>query len=111
MEQERKQRSLVYSVGGKTGTARKPPYNKPPYRYVASFAGFAPAKNPQLAAIVVLDEPQGNIYGGAVAAPIFSRVMQSALRVMGVQSDLATQGQSITNAPSVTTTTIPPLVP
>ena len=104
-----------YSVGGKTGTARKPPYDKPPYKYMASFAGFAPVDNPRLAAIVILDEPQGQIFGGLVAAPVFSRVMQSALRVMGVAPDQAIQGQAVTNEPSVTTTTttttIPPVAP
>lgn len=102
-----------YSVAGKTGTARKPPYNKPPYKYIASFAGFAPASNPSIAAIVVLDEPQGQIYGGSVAAPVFSRVVQSALRVMGVQSDQAVAGESVSNLPSktTTTTTAPALVP
>jgi cell division protein FtsI/penicillin-binding protein 2 len=70
-----------YDVAGKTGTARKPPYDKPPYKYVASFAGFAPANAPRLAAIVVLDEPQSNYFGGQVAAPIFSRIMEYALRL------------------------------
>jgi stage V sporulation protein D (sporulation-specific penicillin-binding protein) len=69
-----------YQVGGKTGTARKPPYDKPPYRYVASFAGFAPVEAPRLSAIVVLDEPQNNYYGGQVAAPVFARIMEFALR-------------------------------
>ncbi|MGH9027689.1 MAG: peptidoglycan D,D-transpeptidase FtsI family protein, partial [Acidimicrobiia bacterium] len=53
-----------YPVAGKTGTARKPPYDEPPYRYVASFAGFAPADSPRLAAIVVLDEPSAGYTGG-----------------------------------------------
>ena len=70
-----------YDVAGKTGTARKPPYDKPPYKYVASFAGFAPAGSPRLAAIVVLDEPQGNYFGGQVAAPAFARIMEYALRL------------------------------
>jgi cell division protein FtsI (penicillin-binding protein 3) len=71
-----------YRVAGKTGTARKPPYEKPPYKYVTSFAGFAPADNPSLAAIVVLDEPQkGSISGGQLAAPVFARIMQYALAV------------------------------
>jgi cell division protein FtsI/penicillin-binding protein 2 len=70
-----------YTVAGKTGTARKPPYDKPPYKYVADFAGFAPAQSPRLAAIVVLDEPQGNIFGGDVAAPAFAQIMQYALAV------------------------------
>jgi cell division protein FtsI/penicillin-binding protein 2 len=51
-----------YATAGKTGTARKPPYETPPYKYVASFAGFAPADAPRLAAIVVLDEPSGGSY-------------------------------------------------
>jgi len=70
-----------YDVAGKTGTARKPPYDKPPYKYVASFAGFAPAGSPRLAAIVVLDEPQGNYFGGQVAAPAFASIMEYALRL------------------------------
>ena len=70
-----------YVVAGKTGTARKPPYTHPPYNYVASFAGFAPADAPRLAAVVVLDEPQGSPFGGDVAAPVFSRIMQYALAV------------------------------
>jgi cell division protein FtsI (penicillin-binding protein 3) len=70
-----------YRVAGKTGTARKPPYLKPPYNYVASFAGFAPAEAPRLAAVVVLDEPQGAVFGGAVAAPAFAKMMQYALTV------------------------------
>ncbi|MEX0948899.1 MAG: penicillin-binding protein 2 [Acidimicrobiia bacterium] len=70
-----------YKVAGKTGTARKPPYDTPPYKYVASFAGFAPADSPHLAAIVVLDEPSNNYSGGQVAAPVFARIMQHALAV------------------------------
>lgn len=75
-----------YRVAGKTGTARKPPYEKPPYRYVASFVGFAPAESPRLAAIVVLDEPQIDATGGLIAAPTFSRIMQYALAVDRVPS-------------------------
>ena len=58
-----------YQVAGKTGTARKPPYEQPPYRYVTSFAGFAPADSPRLAAIVVLDEPQRNATGRTGCRP------------------------------------------
>ena len=68
-----------YRVAGKTGTARKPPYDKPPYNYVASFVGFAPVDSPRLAAIVVLDQPRGNYFGGEVSAPIFARAMRYAL--------------------------------
>ncbi len=67
-----------YTVAGKTGTARKQPYAE--HRYMASFAGFAPAEAPRYAAVVVLDEPKTQIYGGAVAAPVFSQIMQATLR-------------------------------
>lgn len=67
-------------VAGKTGTARKPPY-VPPLKYMASFAGFAPAQSPRLVAVVVLDEPQTEVYGGSVAAPVFAQIMQDALRL------------------------------
>lgn len=79
-----------YRVAGKTGTARKPPYLHPPYNYVASFAGFAPAEAPRLAAVVVLDEPQGTVFGGEVAAPAFAKMMQYALTVERVPASLPT---------------------
>lgn len=74
-----------YAVAGKTGTARKPLEGGRGYsdRHVASFVGFAPADAPRLAAIVVLDEPTP-IFGGVVAAPVFSRIMRNALRIEGV---------------------------
>ncbi|MBM3676148.1 MAG: penicillin-binding protein 2 [Actinobacteria bacterium] len=90
-----------YSVAGKTGTARKPPYEQP-YRYMASFAGFAPAEAPRLAAIVVLDEPGTSYYGGQVAAPVFARVMQYALRLERVPptAALTTPDDDASAAPS-----------
>jgi cell division protein FtsI/penicillin-binding protein 2 len=66
-----------YSVAGKTGTARKAPYDTGETN--ASFAGFAPASAPRLAAIVVLDAPTGSEFGGDVAAPVFKQIMQFAL--------------------------------
>jgi cell division protein FtsI (penicillin-binding protein 3) len=79
-----------YLVAGKTGTARKPPYAHPPYSYVASFAGFAPADAPRLAAVVVIDAPQGQIFGGDVAAPTFAQIMQYALTVERVPASRPT---------------------
>ena len=68
-----------YNVAGKTGTAQVPGHGGYiPGAYMATFAGFAPAENPALSAIVVLNQPQP-IYGGTVAAPVFSEVMQYAL--------------------------------
>jgi cell division protein FtsI (penicillin-binding protein 3) len=71
-----------YLAAGKTGTARKPLEGARGYsgKYVASFVGFVPAQEPRLAAVVVLDEPTP-IYGGQVSAPVFSRIMQYALRL------------------------------
>lgn len=71
-----------YTAAGKTGTARKPLVGARGYsgEYVASFVGFVPAEAPRLAAVVVLDEPTP-IYGGQVAAPVFARIMQYALRL------------------------------
>ena len=87
-----------YTVAGKTGTARKPPYEHPPYRYVASFVGFAPAENPRLATIVVIDEPARQFFGGTVAAPVFSRIMQHALAVERVTGSGGTPG-TVTGSP------------
>ncbi len=78
-----------YRVAGKTGTAHKlgaHGYEK--NKYVASFVGMAPASNPRLIMAVMIDEPSnGQYYGGAVAAPVFSKVMSDALRLLGVPQD------------------------
>ncbi|NBU58803.1 MAG: penicillin-binding protein 2 [Betaproteobacteria bacterium] len=78
-----------YRVAGKTGTARKiregGGYSK---SYIASFVGFAPASAPRYLLAVMIDEPgAGAIYGGAVAAPVFGKVMGEALRLHGVPRD------------------------
>jgi cell division protein FtsI (penicillin-binding protein 3) len=78
-----------YRVGGKTGTAQKlinGEYTE--RRYIASFAGFAPASDPRLVMVVTVDEPStGGYYGGQVAAPVFSRVMSGALRLLDIPPD------------------------
>jgi cell division protein FtsI (penicillin-binding protein 3) len=78
-----------YRVAGKTGTAWKAQAGGyAENRYVAVFAGFAPATRPRLAIVVVIDEPSGSIYyGGDVAAPVFSAVMGGALRLLAVAPD------------------------
>ena len=73
-----------YTVAGKTGTAQIPgPGGYIPGAYMATFAGFAPAQDPTLSAIVVLDQPTP-IYGGTVAAPVFSQIMSYALQRYGI---------------------------
>jgi cell division protein FtsI/penicillin-binding protein 2 len=69
-----------YRLAGKTGTAEKAEnggYSKTDF--VASFIGYAPARNPRLLVAVMVDEPRGQIYGGVVAAPAFERIMEFAL--------------------------------
>ncbi len=73
-------------VAGKTGTAQKAREHAHGYddqRWVSSFIGFAPAERPRLVVTVVIDEPQITHAGGAVAAPLFQRVMEQSLRYLG----------------------------
>ena len=89
-----------YTVAGKTGTAQIPDPNHLGYipgAYVGSFAGFAPAENPVLSAVVVLDHPTP-IYGGAVAAPVFSTIMAYALHHYGIPTTTAATTASSNSA-------------
>ena len=90
--------TVGYSVGGKSGTARKQQgkgYAAGKYR--AWFAGMAPIEQPRVIVAVMVDEPSaGTFYGGAVAAPVFSEVVQQTLRVMGVAPDMAVKPEIVT---------------
>ena len=78
-----------YHIAGKTGTVHKTSesgYEED--RYTSLFAGFAPATEPRLVLVVVIDDPgAGQYFGGQVAAPVFSRVMQGALRILNIPPD------------------------
>jgi cell division protein FtsI/penicillin-binding protein 2 len=77
-----------YTLAGKTGTsqvAENGTYSET--KYVASFIGFAPAANPRLLVAVIVDQPQGDIYGGSVAAPAFGKIAQFALPYLGVPQE------------------------
>jgi cell division protein FtsI (penicillin-binding protein 3) len=78
-----------YRVAGKTGTVKKlTAHGYSDDKYVAWFAGFAPASNPKLVMVVAIDEPRaGGYYGGQVAAPVFGKVMTGALRLLDVAPD------------------------
>ena len=78
-----------WRVGGKTGTAHKQENGAyAAHKYVSSFVGFAPVSEPRLVIAVMVDEPSaGQYYGGQVAAPVFSQVMQGALRLLGAPHD------------------------
>jgi cell division protein FtsI (penicillin-binding protein 3) len=86
-----KSRVAGYEIAGKTGTARKVgPNGYDEDRHVAFFAGLAPAVDPRVVVIVVIDEPQGDkIGGGEVAGPVFARVVARALRVLSVEPEVA----------------------
>jgi cell division protein FtsI (penicillin-binding protein 3) len=79
-----------YRVAGKTGTVHKVGSKGYEYdQYIAMFAGVAPATNPRLAMVVMINDPKGReYYGGEVAAPVFSRVMEGALTTLNIYPDL-----------------------
>ncbi|HVO30607.1 MAG TPA: penicillin-binding transpeptidase domain-containing protein [bacterium] len=78
-----------YRVAGKTGTAQKVDLVSGGYsdKRIASFVGFAPASNPRLTILVVIDEPKTSAYGGVVAAPVFREIADGALRYLAVPPD------------------------
>ncbi len=94
-----------YRVGGKTGTTRKSEaggYSED--RYHSTFAGLAPMSDPRLSVVVVIDEPGGRAYyGGTVAAPVFSDIVEGSLRVLGIAPDdpevIRTPGINVAAAP------------
>ncbi|WP_298832319.1 penicillin-binding protein 2 [uncultured Piscinibacter sp.] len=95
-----------YSVAGKTGTSRKWLDKEKRYaqdRHRGWFVGMAPADRPRIVVAVMIDEPRaGKFFGGDVAAPVFSQVVQQTLRSMGVQPDLDVKSQIVANdLPSV----------
>jgi cell division protein FtsI (penicillin-binding protein 3) len=77
-----------YRVGGKTGTAHKVENGKYVNKYVASFVGLAPMSSPRVVIAVMIDEPSaGKHFGGQVAAPVFSRVAEEAMRALRLPPD------------------------
>lgn len=77
-----------YRVAGKTGTVRKATAGGYSNDYVSVFAGMAPASDPKLAVVVMINEPSGDhYYGGDVAAPVFGKVVAEALRIMNIAPD------------------------
>ncbi|WP_455389605.1 peptidoglycan D,D-transpeptidase FtsI family protein, partial [Petrachloros mirabilis] len=79
-----------FRVAGKTGTAQKIDSRTGTYsatQFVGSFVGFVPAEAPRLAMIVVIDDPQGEAWGGTVAAPVFRRVGEQVLTYLGVSRE------------------------
>ena len=90
--------TVGYSVGGKTGTARKQQgKGYAAHKYRAWFVGIAPIEQPRIIVGVMVDEPSnGTYYGGTVAAPVFSDVVQQTLRIKGVPPDMAVKPEILT---------------
>ena len=71
-----------YSIGGKTATSEKLPRGNG--KYISSFIGFAPADNPQVIAMCIIDEPEGVYYGGTIAAPVIREIFENILPYLGI---------------------------
>lgn len=73
-----------YRIGGKTATSEKLPRSLK--KYISSFIGFAPADDPQVIALITIDEPQGVYYGGTIAAPVISDIFLNILPYLGIEA-------------------------
>lgn len=74
-----------YSIGGKTATSEKLPRSE--NKYISSFLGFAPADNPQIMTLILIDEPQGIYYGGTIAAPVVGEIYDNILAYLGIEKE------------------------
>ena len=75
-----------YRIGGKTATSEKLPRSLK--KYISSFVGFAPADDPQVIALVTIDEPVGIYYGGTIAAPVIADLFQNILPYLGINAEI-----------------------
>jgi stage V sporulation protein D (sporulation-specific penicillin-binding protein) len=73
-----------YKIGGKTATSEKLPRSLK--KYISSFIGFAPADNPQVMALITIDEPEGIYYGGTIAAPVIGDLFKNILPYLGIEA-------------------------
>jgi len=93
-----------YRIGGKTATSQKLPRGS--RRYISSFLAFAPAENPQIIALVLIDEPQGAYYGGQVAGPVMKELLANVLPYLGIapifnEDELAQKGVGQVTVPDL----------
>lgn len=84
-----------YHIGGKTATSQTLPRSA--NRYISSFIGFAPAENPTIMGLCIIDNPKGIYYGGTIAAPVIREIFENALPYMGIEKDEAAVKQDTTN--------------
>lgn len=89
-----------YRIGGKTATSEKLPRRSG--KYIASFMSFAPAENPQVMALVLIDEPQGVYYGGTVAGPVMQELLRNILPYLGIEPQYS-EKETVEASKAVTT--------
>ncbi len=82
-----------YNIGGKTATSEKLPRSS--NKYISSFLGFAPADNPQVMAVVLIDEPVGTYYGGTIAAPVIGDLYENILPYIGLDKEISSDTDAI----------------
>lgn len=79
-----------YRIGGKTATSEKLPRSS--NKYISSFLGFAPADDPQVIALITIDEPEGVYYGGTIAAPVIRDIFENILPYLGIYPEYSEEG-------------------
>lgn len=85
-----------FSIGGKTATSQTLPRSE--NKYIASFLGFAPAEDPQVIGLIVIDNPQGIYYGGTIAAPVMSEIFANILPYLGIEQTIVeNDSESVAN--------------
>ena len=84
-----------YQVGGKTATSEKLPRRSG--KYISSFLGFAPANDPKVIALIMIDEPVGTYYGGTIAAPVVKEIFENILPYLGIKQEYIASEESSTS--------------
>lgn len=88
-----------YRIGGKTATSEKLPRSE--NRYISSFLGFAPANDPQVMTLILIDEPQGVYYGGTIAAPVVGEIYDNILAYLGIKKEAEEKATDTTETISI----------
>ncbi len=88
-----------YRIGGKTATSEKLPRSE--NRYISSFLGFAPANDPQVMTLILIDEPQGVYYGGTIAAPVVGEIYDNILAYLVIKKEAVEKATDTTETISI----------
>ena len=84
-----------FRLGGKTATSEKLPRRSG--KYISSFLGFAPANDPKVIALIMIDEPVGTYYGGTIAAPVVKEIFENILPYLGIKQEYIASEESSTS--------------